>query len=80
MTAKQLRTAVQHLLNFRILIRVISLRCAEFKIDRLSLSWYSMVPDNKQQKQNNNLILMASLALAEFAAWGWAKADQYMYV
>ena len=32
-----------------------------------------MFCDNNNQ--NNNVVLMASLALAEFAAWVWAKAD-----
>ena len=53
--------------------------CAEFQVDRLSLSWSSMVPDKKtkQTTKNNNLKLIASLATAESAARVRTQADQY---
>jgi len=46
--------------------------CAEFQLDGLSPSWFSMVPE----KTNNNKLLGFNGFHAEFAALVCAKVDQ----
>ena len=76
-TAKQLKTAVKQLFKFlnpRILVSHTFEVCAKYQLDRLRLSWISMVGD--KTKQPNKIRFYGFLSLDWVPALVWPKADQ----